>query len=82
MNKLEMSVQDRERLERLARSTAWPHRAVIQAKALLRLDYGVSVRGLARELGTGPNTVTRWRSDSEVIGCGGVNQSSYACGGA
>lgn len=72
MSKLEMSVQDRERVERLARSTALPHRVVIQAKALLRLDDGVSVRGVARELGTWPNTVTRWRDRFIVSGPAGI----------
>ena len=59
-------------MERLARSTVLPHRAVIQAKALLRLDEGASVRGVARELGTWPNTVTRWRDRFLSGGPGGI----------
>lgn len=58
---LVMTVQDGESVERLAASSTLPHRVVIQAKALLRLADGEPVRGVARELGTWPNTVTRWR---------------------
>ena len=48
-------------MDRLARSTTLPHRVVIQARALLALADGGSVRSVAREFKTWPNTVTRWR---------------------
>lgn len=54
-------VEARESLEVVARSTVLPHRQVVQAKALLRLADGGSVRSTAALLGTYPNTVTRWR---------------------
>ena len=41
---LEISVGDREELERLARSGVEPHRRVVTAKVLLALDDGTSVR--------------------------------------
>ena len=58
---MEMSVSDRRAVERLARSSAAPHRKVVQAKALLALADGASVRSTAARMGTYPNTVTRWR---------------------
>jgi len=61
MTLLRMTDSDRVVVERLARSTSLSHRVVVQAKALLRLDDGESVRGVARDLETWPNTVTRWR---------------------
>jgi transposase len=39
-----------------------PHRRVVQAKALLALADGASVRSTAAELGSYPNTVSRWRT--------------------
>lgn len=63
---------DRVELERLARSTVEPHRRVMQARALLALADGSSVRGTAGELGTWPNTVTRWRNKYLEGGIGAV----------
>ena len=70
---VEMSGSDRSMLERLARSSSAPHRKVVQARALLALADGASVRSTAAVLGTYPNTVTRWRDrfvDSGVDGVG------------
>jgi transposase len=72
MNTFEMTDEDKESVERLARSSTLPHRTVVQAKALLRLVEGVSVRGVAREFGTWPNTVTRWRDRFVEDGPAGV----------
>jgi hypothetical protein len=58
---IEVSAADRVVLERLARSTKVPHRKVMQAKALLALADGQSVRSTAAVLGSYPNTVSRWR---------------------
>ena len=58
---LDMPVEDREALERLARSTVAPRRRVVQAKALLALAEGSSVAETAKGLGTWPKTVSRWR---------------------
>jgi transposase len=58
---LDVPAADRVELERLARSSVEPHRRVVQAKALLALAEGTSVRSTAADLGTYPNTVARWR---------------------
>lgn len=58
---MEVTAEDRAGLERLARSQAEPHRKVIQARALLMLADVVSIRATARELGTWPKPVMRWR---------------------
>jgi len=49
---MEMSVSDRRAVERLARSSAAPHRKVVRAKALLALADGASVRSKAARMGT------------------------------
>jgi len=72
MATFEMTDEDREFVGRLARSTTLPHRTVMQAKALLRLDDGASVRGVAGELATWPNTVTRWRDRYAADGPQGI----------
>ena len=69
---MEIPDADRVELERLARSTVAPHRVVVQAKALLMLADGVSVRAVAADLGTWPNTVTRWRDRYGRAGVAGV----------
>jgi len=48
---MEMSVSDRRAVERLARSSAAPHRKVVRAKALLALADGASVRSTAARMG-------------------------------
>jgi transposase len=59
--RIEVTAEDRVELERLARSQVEPHRKVIQARGLLLLADGVSIRATARQLGTWPKTVTHWR---------------------
>ena len=58
---MEVTAADRAELERLARSQVEPHRQVTQARALVMLAEGVSIRATARELETWPKTVMRWR---------------------
>lgn len=58
---MEVVSETRAALERMARSTVLPHRKVVQAKALLALADGASVRSTAKALGSHPDTVTRWR---------------------
>lgn len=70
---MEVSPEARVELERMARSLVLPHRKVVQAKALLALADGASVRSTARAIGSHPDTVTRWRdrlADSGVEGVG------------
>ena len=69
---MEVTTEDRCELERLARSEVEPYRKVIQARALLMLADGVSIRGTARELGTWPKTVMRWRDKFVAGGVGAV----------
>jgi transposase len=74
MAALTMTDEDRVRGEAMAASSVLPHRVVEQARALLRLAGGVSVRGVAREFGTWPNTVTRWRDRFVEDGPSGVGR--------
>jgi transposase len=69
---MEVTIEDRRVLERLARSEVEPYRKVVQARALLMLADGVSIRTTARELGTWPKTVMRWRDKFKVGGAGSV----------
>ena len=69
---MEMTAADREVVERLARSTSAPHRKVVQAKALLRLADGASVRSTAKAIGSHPDTVTRWRDRYLLQGPDGI----------
>ena len=59
-------------LERMACSSVLPHRKVVQAKALLALADGRSVRATAKEFGTYPNTVAAWRDRFVEAGVSGV----------
>ena len=58
---MEVSSEDRAALERMARSTVLPHRKVVQAKALLALADGASIRSTAKAIGSHQDTVARWR---------------------
>lgn len=69
---MEVTAEDRAELERLARSQVEPHRKVVQARALLMLADGMSIRATARELGTWPKTVMRWRDRFRSSGVEGV----------
>lgn len=69
---LEVSPRARVELERMARSSTVAYRKVVQAKALLRLADGGSIRSTAKEFGTYPNTVAAWRDRFNVAGVDGV----------
>lgn len=69
---MEMPVEARVAVEALARSTVAPHRKVVQAKALLALADGASVRSTARSIGSHPDTVTRWRDRFVADGVAGI----------
>jgi transposase len=71
---LTMTAEDREMVERMAGSPSLPHRVVEQSRALLRLADGASVRGVAREFDTWPNTVTRWRDRFLEDGPAGIGR--------
>ncbi|MCC5953679.1 MAG: IS630 family transposase [Acidimicrobiia bacterium] len=65
---LKVSRRDRAELERMARSTSLPHRCVVQASALLLAADGEPNAAIARECGTTPDTVRRWRAKYEAGG--------------
>lgn len=77
---MEVTTEDRRELERLARSEVEPYRKVVQARALLMVADGVSIRATARELGTWPKTVMRWRDKFEVGGAGSVGTIGHGRG--
>ena len=57
-----MSDGQREVLERLAKSSAVPHREVTRAKALLLAADGMASTAIAARLGVSPSSVAGWRS--------------------
>lgn len=67
-----MSPEARRELEQMSRSSMSPHRKVVQAKALLALADGASVRSTAKEFRTYPNTVAAWRDRFLEAGVAGV----------
>jgi transposase-like protein len=71
---LVVSPEQRETLERIARSSSLPHRTVTQAKALLLAADGVSIYGTARQMGVASNSVRAWRRRFETEGVGGVGR--------
>ena len=71
---LSVSEADRSRLEVMARSSSLPHRAVIQAQALLLAADGESNEEIARRCGTNGDTVRRWRRRFGERGVDGVGR--------
>src|ERR1019366_3772080 len=71
---LEVSEEQRDELERIARSSSMPHRSVIQAKALLMSADGVSIYEVARQLKVASNSVRSWRRRFETEGVDGVGK--------
>jgi transposase len=64
--RLKVTRAERRELERMARSTTLPHRAVVQASGLLLAADGVANNQIARECATTPDTVRRWRAKFEA----------------
>src|SRR3974390_2686837 len=71
---LSMTAEQRDELDRLARSSSLPHRSVIQARALLMAADGVAVYETARRLGVASNSVRSWRRRFETEGVPGVGR--------
>ena len=71
---LSVSADQREALERMARSTSLSHRTVTQAKALLLAGEGVATNEVARRLGTTDDSVRAWRRRFESDGLAGVGR--------
>ena len=71
---LAMSPEQREALERMARSSSLPHRTVVQAKALLLAADGLSIYETARQTKVAPNSVRAWRRRFVREGLSGVGR--------
>lgn len=71
---LEVTAQQRDELEVMARSSSLPHRVVVQAKALLLAADGTANEEIARRCSTTPDTVRRWRSKFAEEGVAGVGR--------
>ncbi len=69
---LVLSDHQRAELSRIARSLNEPARKVAQAKVLLHLADGVSIRRTAKDLGPTAVTVTAWRDAFMTKGLGGL----------
>ena len=69
---MRLSKRERAALEQIARSTALPHRAVRQAKALLMAGDGVPNEEIARRVGVSSNSVRTWRAQFPERGVDGV----------
>src|ERR1700722_7313152 len=71
---LVVSAEQRELLERMARSSALAHRTVTQAKALLLAADGLSIYETGRQVKVASNSVRAWRRRFEVEGVAGVGK--------
>lgn len=71
---LELTEEEREALEALARSSSSPHRSVLQAKGLLLAAEGVAKSEIARRCAVTFNAVRRWRSKFAAEGVEGVGR--------
>jgi transposase len=69
-----MTSEQREALERMARSTSLPHRTVTQAQALLLAGDGAATNEVARRLHTTDDSVRAWRRRFESEGVAGVGK--------
>jgi transposase len=71
---LPMSAEQRSTLEAMARSTALPHRAVIQSKALLWASDGLANDQIARRCQVDSDAIRRWRHRFAQEGTAGVGR--------
>jgi len=58
--RIELSEDERHELEQLDRSLTAPHRAVVRAQTIVLLAAGLSVSGVARQVGRGRRIVRKW----------------------
>src|SRR5580658_10407852 len=77
---LVVSSEQRESLERMARSSSLPHRSVLQARALLLAADGVSIYETARQVKVTSNSVRAWRRRFEAEGLAGVGKIAQGRG--
>ena len=71
---LPMTIDDREVLAVMARSSVLPHRQVVQAKGLLLAADGIANEEIARRCSTTSDTVRRWRKRFGEAGVDGVGK--------
>jgi transposase len=69
-----MTDEQREALERMAKSTSLPHRKVVQAQALLLAGAGVGTNEVARRCQTTNDSVRAWRHCFQEEGVDGVGR--------
>ena len=65
---LKLSKKERDQLERIARSSSQPHRAVREARGLLLAAKGASNTQIAQEVGVNRSSVIEWRDHFERDG--------------
>jgi hypothetical protein len=58
--KIELTSDEREVLEQVARAFAMPHRDVIRAQTILFLAKGMSVSAVGRQVGRARRIVCKW----------------------
>jgi hypothetical protein len=58
--RIELSVEERQELERVSRSLVAAHRDVERARTILLLAAGASVSAVARQVGHGRRIVRKW----------------------
>ena len=58
--KIELTSDEREILEQVARSLAMPHRDVVRAQTILLLANGMSVSAVGRQVGRARRIVCKW----------------------
>ncbi len=58
--KIELTNDEREILEQVARAFAMPHRDVVRAQAILGLASGMSVSAVGRQVGLARRIVCKW----------------------
>jgi transposase len=71
---LDVSCEQRDELEVMARSSSLPYRQVVQAEALLHAADGVANEEIARRCSTTSDTVRRWRRRFTEQGVEGVGR--------
>jgi transposase len=69
---LQLSVEQREELERWAQSRALPAGDVFRARLILCLAEGLSYREIERRLGASAPTVSKWKNRFEQSGMAGL----------
>ncbi len=70
--RIEVSVRDREELERVVRALTSERRMVQRAQIVLGAAEGLSAAGIAERVGCSDRTAKKWRGRYERLGIGGL----------